>query len=168
MKVKYIAADGAEKYYSVRRIDGRLTGLPDKVCVLLSKRHNRDKNSKYFICTDTELSEQKILNLYSNRWPIEVEYWYLKNCLGLGDFRVWSYEAILKWYTIVYLVLTFLQWRLYEKRNQPIQDCSINSVAKIIRLHRREHFIELIRLICREAVRTHDERFLINRFVGSG
>lgn len=167
MKTKYVAADGAEKYYFVHRIDGKLTGLPAEVCVLLSRRHNRDKTPKYFICTDTELSVQKILNLYSKRWPIEVEYWYLKNYLGLGDFRVWSYEAALKWYTIVYLILTFLQWRLYEERDLRIQDCSINSVAKIIRMHRREKFIELIHLICREAVQTQDAGFLINRFIGN-
>lgn len=167
-EVKYIAADGEQKNYFVRRINGRLTGLPDEVCVLLSKRHYRDKNSKYFICTDTELSEQKILTLYSKRWPIEVEYWYLKNCLGLGDFRVWSYEAILRWYTIVYLVLTFLQWRLYEERYKNLQDCRINTVAHIIGKHRKEHIVSMLRYVYDEAVRGMDINYILNRFVGSG
>ena len=168
IKAKYITADGKEKYYLIRPIIGRLKGLVDDVCVLISKRHNRDNNPKYFICTDIKLSEQKILNLYSKRWPIEVEYWYLKNYLGLGDFRVWSYKAILKWYTIVYLVLTFLQWRLYENRIHCIQDCSIDSLPDIIEKHRREQLIRLVRLICSEAVLMQDTDFIINRFIGSG
>jgi transposase len=163
IKAKYIATDGTTKQFFVRRIEGKLSSIDEDICVLISKRHNREKNSKYFICTDRNLSTNKILNLYSKRWPIEVEYWYLKEYLGLGDFRVQSYNAISKWYTIVYLVLTFLQWRLYET---DIQDSSIKSVADVIHKHRREHIVELIRYICKKIMGGYtDMDFLINHFI---
>ncbi len=114
-RVRCVAANGSEKTYVVREVEGYINGYRDKVCVIISKRHNRDKHPKYFLCTDTSLSAQAILKWYGKRWSIEVEYWYLQQFLGLGDFRVQSYEAMVKWYAVVYLVLTFL-WQLYESQ----------------------------------------------------
>jgi len=70
---------------------------PHDVCVLISRRHNRDKHPKYFLCTDLTLTAQTVLIWYGNRWTLEVDYWYLKQRLGLGDFRMQAYEAIEKW-----------------------------------------------------------------------
>ncbi|MGK7877323.1 MAG: hypothetical protein AB4426_29705 [Xenococcaceae cyanobacterium] len=80
------------------------------------------------------------------RWPIEMDYWYLKQRLGLGDFRLHSYEAIHKWYTVVHLTFTFLQWRLYEAR---AQGDSLRSVADVIRVHRQEHAQEMLIAACK-------------------
>lgn len=164
-QVRVIAADGTVKTYLVRKVEGNLNGLPGKVCVLISKRHNRDKHPKYFLCTNTSLSAQAILNWYNKRWSIEVEYWYLKQCLGLGDFRVQPHEAIEKWYTVVYLVLTFLQWRQYESRKQSIP---FKSVSEVIRHHRAEHAIKLLRCACEEVMKTGSVEEVIQHFVGSG
>ena len=91
---------------------GKLNKLPFEVCVLISQRHHRDKHPKYFLCTDLSLSAQQILSIYQKRWPIEVDNFYVKQHLGLADFRVQSYEATEKWFAIVFLALVFLQWRL--------------------------------------------------------
>lgn len=151
IRVTCTAADGTNKTYLVRKVQGRFSRIPFDVCVLLSKRHKRAKSSQYFLCTDLNLRPQEILNLYNKRWSIEVDYWYLKQYLGLGDFRVQSYEAACKWYSIVHLVLTFLQWKLYEALKG---NTNVKSVADIIRLHREEHAWQLVKSICEETLRT--------------
>ena len=90
----------------------KLTKLSFEVCVLISQRHHRDKHPKYFLCTDLTLSAQQILPIYQKRWPIEVDNFYVKQHLGLADFRVQSYEATEKWFAVVFVALAFLQWRL--------------------------------------------------------
>jgi len=92
---------------------------------------------------------------------VEVNYWYLKQPLGLGDFRVQAYEAIEKWYAIVHLVLTFLQWRLYaaQARGQPLR-----SVADVMRQHRGEHAREVLIAACQEVLQTGDIEPILERF----
>ncbi len=91
-----------------------------------------------------------------------MDYWYLKQKLGLGDFRLHSYEAIHKWYTVVHLALTFLQWRLYETR---VQGQSPRSVAEVIQLHRQEHAREMLIAACREAIAKGTVEKVVDRFV---
>ena len=70
-------------------------------------------NTRSIFCAPTSsLSAQQILTIYQKRWPIEVDNFYVKQHLGLADFRVQSYEATEKWFAIVFLALVFLQWRL--------------------------------------------------------
>lgn len=163
-RVTCIAADGSEKTYLVRKIEGDINGYREKVCVIISKRHNRDNNPKYFLCTDVSLTAQAILKWYGKRWSIEVEYWYLKQCLGLGDFRVQSYEAMQRWYAVVYLVLTFLQWRRYESHKSPTP---CKSIAEVIGRHREEHAFRLLTHACEEAISTGSVAAVIQRFVAS-
>ncbi len=160
-RVKVKAADDPTTYY-VRTVRGHLSDVPFEVCVLISRRHPRDKSPKYYLCTDLTLSAHTILNWYLKRWPIEVDYWYLKQKLGLGDFRLHSYEAIHKWYTVVHLALTFLQWRLYETR---VQGQSPRSVAEVIQLHRQEHAREMLIAACREAIAKGTVEKVVDRFV---
>lgn len=163
-RVRCVAADGSEKTYLARKVEGYISGYPEKVCVIISKRHNRDRHPKYFLCTDTSLSAQGILKWYGKRWSIEVEYWYLKQCLGLGDFRLQSYEAMQRWYAVVYLVLTFLQWQLYQSQKSGAP-CS--SIAEVIRRHREKHALQLLERVCEEAIRTNSVSQAIQRFIGS-
>jgi hypothetical protein len=90
-RVQLTATDGRQRAYLVRPRQGRLTHLSFDVCVLISKRHPRDKHPKYFLCTDLSLSAQQILSIYQKRWPVEVDNFYVKQHLGLADFRVQSY-----------------------------------------------------------------------------
>jgi len=161
-RVRLTAADGRQRTYLVRSVRGRLSDLPFDVCVLISRRHPRDKHPKFFLCTDLSLSPQEALTWYGNRWPLEVDYWYLKQPLGLGDFRMQAYEAIEKWYAVVHLVLTFLQWRLYEAqaRGDPL-----HSVAQVIRQHRAEHARDVLVAACQQAVQTGSLQAVLERFI---
>ena len=134
-RVQLTATDQRQRTYLVRQRQGKCHRLPFEVCVRISQRHHRDKHPKYFLCTDLTLSAQNILSMYQKRWPIEVDNFYVKQHLGLADFRVQSYEAIEKWFAVVFLTLGFLQWRLNHERAQT----QWHSLADVVRHHRYEH-----------------------------
>lgn len=163
--VRCSAANGAETLYLTRRVEGHLRGIRDPVAVVISHRHSRDKRPKDFLSTDVSLSTGKILKWYGTRWPVEVENWYLKQKLGLGDFRVQPYEAIQKWYAVVFLVLSFLEWHRYELRKRGLL---LQSVSEVIRVHREMHERQVLTAACREALQTGSVEKAVERFLGSG
>lgn len=153
--------DGRQREYLVRSVRGHLQHFADAVCVLISKRHPRDRHPKYFLCTDLTLAPQAILRTYQQRWPIEVDNWYLKQALGLADFRVQSYAAVQKWFAIVYLALTYLQWRLQHADD--IQHARI--LADVIRVHRQEHAQQLLTAACELAAQLGQVQPVLKRFI---
>ncbi len=160
-RVQLTATDGRQRLYLVRPVQGRLNHLSFDVCVLISKRHPRDKHPKYFLCTDLSLSAQQILSIYQKRWPVEVDNFYVKQYLGLADFRVQSYEATEKWFAIVFLAFVFLQWRLnHAHAKEPW-----HSLADVVRQHRYEHARTLLEMACQEAAKVRDYRPVLQRFL---
>lgn len=133
----------APKYYT-RVITGYLEDLAEPVHAIISKRRPGDNFPKYFACTDTSLSVEQALRYYQKRWPVEVDNTYLKNALGLGDFRQQSFEATQKWFAVVMLAINYLQYRmaLAYSKNLPK-----SSLADFIRQHRLEHFQNLLRTV---------------------
>lgn len=160
-RVNPTATDQRKRPYLVRARQGKLKNVPFEVCVLISKRHRGDKRPKYFLCTDLSLSPQQILTFYQKRWPIEVDNYYVKQLLGLGDFRVQSYEAIEKWFAIIFLAYTYLQWRL----NHAQPDERFKVVADVIRHHRQQHARHVLEAACKLAVVCEDVTQVLQRFV---
>ena len=163
-RVNPTATDRRKRPYLVRAHQGRLKNVPFEVCVLISKRHRGDKRPKYFLCTDLSLSPQQILTFYQKRWPIEVDNYYVKQLLGLGDFRVQSFEAVEKWFALIFLAYTFLQWRL--NHSQPHERFKV--VADVIRHHRQQHARRVLEAACELAVVCADMPQVLRRFVSSG
>ena len=159
--IEVSAATGKRTTFLTRRVRGKLNHVPFEVCVIISKRHPRDPRPKYYLSTDTSLSPAQILKRYLNRWPIEQDYWYLKECLGLGDFRVQSYEAIHKWYSLVHLTLTFLYWLRYHM-HEPGQP--IPSIAQVIEHHRHTHAREVLMAACQQAIDDGCMETVVERF----
>ena len=151
-RVPLAAADQRLRTYLVRTLRGKLTTLSFEVCVLISHRHHRDKRPKYFLCTDLTRSAQQILSIYQKRWPMEVDNFYVKQHLGLADFRVQAYEATEKWFAVVFVALAFLPWRL----NHAPAGSRLRSLADVVRQHRYEHARTLLETACQEAVRLAD------------
>ena len=160
-RVQLTATDQRLRTYLVRTLRGKLTKLSFEVCVLIRHRHPRDKHPKYFLCTDLTLSAQQILSIYQKRWPIEVENVYVKQHLGLADFRVQSYEATEKWFAIVFLALVFLQWRW----NHAAAKERLQSLADVVRQHRYEHARTFVEAVCQEAVQLTDYLPVLQRFL---
>jgi len=73
-----------------------------------------------------------------------VDNTYLKNALGLGDFRLQSLEATQKWFALVMLAINYLQYRMALAYTQ---NPSKASLADFIRQHRLEHFQTLLRSV---------------------
>jgi hypothetical protein len=133
----------APKYYA-RVIKGCLNDFAEPVHAIISKKRPGDRSPKYFACTDLTLSAEQALKYYQKRWPVEVDNTYLKNALGLGDFRQQSFEATQKWFAVVMLAINYLQYRMalaYSK------NLSKAPLADFIRQHRLEHFQNLLRTV---------------------
>ena len=130
--------------YFTRLVQGHLEGFAEPVHAIISKKRPGDKFPKYFVCTDLSLSVQQVLRYYQKRWPVEVDNIYLKNALGLGDFRLQSFEATQKWFAVVMLALNYLQYRLALAYSH---NPSKASLADFIRQHRLEHFQSLLRMV---------------------
>ena len=107
------------------------------------------------------MSAKQILSIYQKRWPVEVDNFYVKQHLGLADFRVQSYEATEKWFAVVFLTLVFLQWRL----NHAEAKDHMHSLADVVRPHRYEHARTLLETACQEAAQTCDSVAVLKRFL---
>jgi len=133
----------ALRYYT-RCINGYLEDFAEPVHAIISKKRPGDKFPKYFVCTDLTLSVQQVLRYYQKRWSVEVDNLYLKNALGLGDFRLQSFEAIEKWFAVVVLAFNYLQYRMALAYTSNL---SRATLADFIRLHPLEHFQNLLRSV---------------------
>jgi len=136
----------ASTYY-VRTVSGHLEKVPREVYVILSKKRPGDPRPKYFLCTDTRLTAEEALKLYQKRWPVEVDNLNLKEVLGLGDFRLQSFEAIQKWFAVVTLAINYLQYTamLAYRPKQPL-----SSLAECKRQHQQAHVDGLLRRLVAE------------------
>ena len=139
----------ARTYY-VRTVTGHIENVQQEVYVIISKKRPGDRYPKYFLCTDTTLSAQEALRIYQKRWPVEVDNLYLKEVLGLGDFRLQSFEAIEKWFAVVTMTLNYLQYcaMLTYQPKQPLL-----SLADCKRQHQRTHIQILLRSLIAEVKR---------------
>jgi hypothetical protein len=162
-KVALELANGRRRTYWVRSIVGRLKGVPGPVRIVLSQKGPGVRTPKYFLCTDTSLTTQKILSWYQKRWSQEVDYWYVKMQLGLGDFRVQSYEAIEKWYAVVYLTLVYLYWRSDAAEG----DGHTRSLSAVLRDIREEKQREVLQAACEEAAAGQPISDIVERYLGS-
>jgi Transposase DDE domain len=151
----------APRYY-VRSVQGRLEEVPGTVCALISRRHPGDKRPKFFACTDLDLSVEQALRYYQKRWPVEVDNVYLKEALGLGDFRLQSFAAIERWFAVVTLAINYLQ---YEQMLIYLQTQQSLPLAEVIRQHRLRHFQGLLRSVIQEALSTGKIEEVIQQFL---
>ena len=160
-RVTISAADGTTTTYLLRDLIGHLNEVPFAVRVLESRRHYRDHRPVYFVSTDLTLSPQEAMQGYAQRWGCEVDHWYLKQRLGLGDFRVQSYEAIGKFVMVVRLAWAYLQWRTLLSRH----DAHPSTPAEVIRQHRDEHAADWLRGACEQVLASGHIEPVLQRFL---
>jgi hypothetical protein len=163
-RVSLELAQGRKRTYWVRSFVGRLRGVPGSVRVVMSQRGPGVRAPRYFLCTDLTLYAQEILRRYQHRWSQEADYWYVKQELGLGDFQLQSYEAIERWYALVYLVLVYLYWRSYEARDAAGHTPSLSEMMAGIR---HDHQREVLRAACAEAAAGTPVEAVLERYLGS-
>jgi transposase len=149
-RIRVRAADQprAVRYFT-RSLRGCIANIRDEVCVIISRRHPGSAYPKYFLSTDLSLSSQEALNIYRMRWPVEVDNLYLKSALGLGDFRLQSFEAIQKWFQVVLLALNYLQ---YQQALTVVKTGKLRTLADFIRIHRQEHASNLLHSVAKRVL----------------
>lgn len=150
--------------YYVRALTGCLEDISEPACVIISRRHKGDPRPKYFLCTDLSLSAQEALRLYQRRWPVEVDNFYLKESLGLADFRVQRFEAIDKWFAVALVSLNYLQ---YQQAQRYLETGHLLPLADLIRQHRWSHLENTIRQIAQEALQTGNVEEVLQRHMPS-
>lgn len=94
--------------YWTYRYEGALNGI-DNAVVVFCWPENSFKKAGFlhtFLCTDTDLLTQTILEYYSQRWPIEIFFRQTKGNLGLNKYQVRSTQAIDRMLALI--ALTYL------------------------------------------------------------
>ena len=118
---------------------------------------DRAKRKKWiaFLCTDKELTEEQIIEVYGKRWSIEVFFKTCKSYLRFnGEFQQISYEATTAHTAIValrYMIFSVEQRQNVDLRRTPGDlFYMFTSEAKDIELHEVLSIIinELTKLIC--------------------
>jgi hypothetical protein len=91
---------------AVLNVDLPLSGTVRLVLVRWSK-----KQWHGFLCTETDLPAEDILNYYARRWAIEVYFRDAKQLLALGQGQSECFDALIAWTSIVmirYLLLVYI------------------------------------------------------------
>ncbi len=97
------------KDYYVYRYEGSLNDIANAV-VLMSWPVDAFKNPKAlkaFICTDSSLDTQTILEYYCNRWCIEVFFKQEKNSLGFDKYQIHKEKGIKRFWLLLSMAHLF-------------------------------------------------------------
>lgn len=92
-----------KRQYHVFRYEGSLSDLED-VVVLMSYPKGAFGNPcalRAFLCTDCSLSTQEILNLYLERWSIEIFFRQAKQKLALDKYQIRSSQGIRRYWLLM-------------------------------------------------------------------
>ena len=137
---------GSRQYY-VYRYEGKLNGIDDAVVLITYPKDSfaNPKALRAFICTDTSLSTNEILDIYMERWPIEVFFRQTKNILALNKYQIRSSDGIKRFWLLMSLThliccvgtgkycafsegYSFFQQELHKERVGFIYLCGVNNV----------------------------------------
>ena len=114
-----------------------------KVKVVFSKRRG-DRTVIALVTNDLRLSMKKIVSRYLKRWAIEVMIKEQKQHLGLGDYRVWRYRAIVRHLCLVdsaYACLTHVGLKDHRAQGDKKKTKTMLSLPPIRHLKTRMHEI---------------------------
>jgi len=75
----------------------------------------------FILSTDISLANEKILEYYSIRWKIEINYKYLKTNLSFDKYRVRSFLSIERYFLLVFLAINFLEFIRFKTTNAAIK-----------------------------------------------
>ena len=132
------------RQYYVYRYEGCLSDLED-VVVLIS--YPKDafgllRALRAFICTDCTLSTQEILDIYLERWSVEVFFRHAKQKLALDKYQIRSSQGIRRYWLLMSLAhficctgtgkllpqqegLSAIRTQLYKERISYIYQCGV-------------------------------------------
>lgn len=105
------------KYY-VYRYEGKLNGIENAVVLMCYPvgAFGREKAFRAFISTDTHLTTQQILDMYAERWNIEVFFRDVKTRLAFDKYQIRSAKGIKRYWLITSLayILACLESKSFD------------------------------------------------------
>jgi IS4 transposase len=125
---------GSRQYY-VYRYEGSLNGIEDAVVLITYPKDafGNPRALRAFLCTDTSLTTVEILDIYAERWQIEVFFRQAKNVLAFDKYQIRSSKGIKRFWLIMSLV-HFLCCTAVDKENHTAFSEGYNFFQK--ELHR--------------------------------
>ena len=84
--------------------------------------------------------------------------------LGLGDFRLQSFEAAEKWFAVVVLAINYLQ---FQAAQAYLASHTRLPLAVFIRQHRLEHLQVLLRTVIEEAHQSQDVDAILAKYLSA-
>jgi len=128
-------------YYTFR-YEGHLKDIPNGIVLISCKvKNGKILDSMYILSTDIELSSEKIIEYYLNRWDIEVSFRYQKESLGLDHCQMRSLKGLKRFWILIYLVHNFLTLKLLKLQE--------STLGKIIQFEKIEALENMIFYICK-------------------
>ena len=99
-----IVTVGRRKYY-VYRYEGNLNGIENAVVLITYPKDafHSPKALRAFISTDVSLSTREILDIYVERWPVEVFFRQSKNRLAFDRYQIRSAKGIRRYWLLMSL-----------------------------------------------------------------
>ena len=96
---------GSREFY-VYRYEGKLNGIPNAAVILSYPKDmfGNPKALRVFLSTDVSLSTRKILEIYTQRWAIELFFRQSKGRLGLDKYQIRSRCGIQRYWLIMSFV----------------------------------------------------------------
>ena len=91
-----------------------------------------------------------------------MDNFFLKARLGLADYRVQSYDAIVRWHALVFAAYAFLQFQ----RVQPLCDdpkATLPPLGDVLADHQRWYGRQMILAYCRSGAAGHEQRRTLGR-----
>ena len=101
--VSLVTAGGREYY--VYRYEGKLNGIENAVILLSYPKEafGVSKALRAFICTNVSLSTPKIMDIYLNRWNIEVFFRQSKKILAVDKYQIRKSQGIQRYWLLMSL-----------------------------------------------------------------
>lgn len=124
---------GKNKTLKIKKIIGDIKGFGKVALVIV---HEKKKNPRFLISTNTHLAAIDVVRYYAKRWKIEQMIKDLKQRLGFGDYQTRSFQAIGRHAALsllAYFVLTILKAFQWLKDKQKALQFSIRFLAFQVR-----------------------------------
>lgn len=139
-----ILVRGKKKTYKVSEDFVELEGI-GRVKLLVSRKSFKGK-SKYYICTDLNLSASEILSIYENRWSIEICHREANQQLGFKDYQMRNKRGIERFIQLVFLMWTLIL--LIELKGRiDFELLEMSKLSEMLEGIRVEVFIDMFKSI---------------------
>jgi len=115
-------------------------------CIMI-KKDLKDDTGIVLVSNRLDWEADKIIKIYKKRWKIETFYRDSKQNLGLGKYQLRSIKGIERYWTLVFISYTFLQYcTLFGILSSNIEDTTATTGDKVRRFQELylKSFIDLI------------------------